>query len=102
MSRLDEVLDQSNEAQFRHANLHIHSLGPGGSYDAEDGTMTPAAIVDLALAENLQVLSTTNPQCVLSVCGIRHLGVFTFEASLDRAASGTRRNGKRTPRAEGG
>jgi len=62
MSRLDDLLNRSKEAQFQHANLHIHSIGPGGSYDAKDGTMTPAAIVDLAISESLQVISTTNPQ----------------------------------------
>jgi DNA repair ATPase RecN len=52
-----EIIGQSNGAQFRRADLHIHSYGPGGSYDVTDTAMTPEAIVDRALAENLQVIA---------------------------------------------
>ena len=54
---IDEIKQQSNGAVFRRADLHIHSFGPGGSYDVTDVTMTPEAIVDTALRENLQVIA---------------------------------------------
>lgn len=59
-----EILGQSNGAQFRRADLHIHSYGPGGSYDVTDSTMTPEAIVDRALAENLQVIAIADHNAI--------------------------------------
>jgi len=56
----EEILQHSCGATFRRADLHIHSFGPGGSYDVTDKTMTPEAIVDTALKENLQVIAITD------------------------------------------
>lgn len=60
----EEILNQSNGAQFRRADLHIHSFGPGGSYDVFDSTMTPEAIVDRAIAENLQVIAIADHNAI--------------------------------------
>lgn len=59
-----EILGQSNGAQFRRADLHIHSYGPGGSYDVGDTTMTPQAIVDRAVEENLQVIAIADHNAI--------------------------------------
>lgn len=59
-----EIIAQSNGAQFRRADLHIHSYGPGGSYDVTDTAMTPEAIVDRALAENLQVIAIADHNAI--------------------------------------
>ncbi len=59
-----EILGQSNGAQFRRADLHIHSYGPGGSYDVTNTTMTPEAIVDRAFAENLQVIAIADHNAI--------------------------------------
>jgi hypothetical protein len=64
---LDEINQQTNGAQFRRADLHIHSFGDGGSYDVSDVRMTPEAIVDTALAENLQVISITDHNVIGNV-----------------------------------
>ncbi len=47
-------------AQFLRADLHIHSYGEFGSYDVEDTTMTPLAIVDTAIEKNLSIISITD------------------------------------------
>jgi len=60
MSVLSEIKKESNGAQFRRADLHIHSFGEAGSYDVTDTSMTPANIVDKAIAENLQVIAITD------------------------------------------
>lgn len=60
MSILAEINQHSNGAKFRRADLHIHSFGEGGSYDVVDAGMTPEAIVDTAVAENLQVIGITD------------------------------------------
>lgn len=50
-----------NGALFYKADIHIHSYGPGmGSYDVTDATNTPQAIVDLALAKGLKIISVTD------------------------------------------
>lgn len=59
-----EILSQSNGAHFRRADLHIHSFGPGGSYDVTDTGMTPEAIVDRAIAENLQVIAIADHNAI--------------------------------------
>lgn len=63
----DEILLHSCGALFRRADLHLHSFGPGGSYDVADATMTPEAIVDTALKENLQVIAITDHDVVGNV-----------------------------------
>ncbi|MDR3412379.1 MAG: AAA family ATPase [Formivibrio sp.] len=67
MALQDEFVAQSNGAHFLRADLHIHSFGGGGSYDVKDNTMTPSAIVDLAIAENLQVIAITDHNTVGNV-----------------------------------
>ena len=63
----DELIAELNGAHFMRADLHIHSFGGGGSYDVKDNTMTPTAIVDLAIAENLQVIAITDHNVIGNV-----------------------------------
>jgi hypothetical protein len=42
-----EIARYSNGAQFRRADLHVHSFGDVGSYDVTDLSMTPEGIVDM-------------------------------------------------------
>ena len=67
MSLQDEIDGQSNGAHFLRADLHIHSFGPHGSYDVKDNMMTPEAIVDLAIKENLQIIAITDHNVVGNV-----------------------------------
>src|SRR5260370_38302072 len=67
MALHDEISAQSNGAHFLRADLHIHSFGKGGSYDVKDPGMTPQAIVDLAIAENLQVIAITDHNVIGNV-----------------------------------
>lgn len=67
MALQEEVVVESNGAHFLRADLHIHSFGGGGSYDVKDNTMTPTAIVDLAIVENLQVIAITDHNVVGNV-----------------------------------
>lgn len=61
MSVLKKIEQQENGASFRRADIHIHSYGlENGSYDVTDESMTPKAIVDLAIEENLEVISITD------------------------------------------
>jgi DNA repair ATPase RecN len=63
----DEIIQQTCGAVFRRADLHVHSFGAGGSYDVTDTTMTPEAVVDTALKENLQVIAITDHNVVGNV-----------------------------------
>jgi len=48
-------------ATFLRADLHIHSYGDDtGSFDVKDHSMTPEAIVDIAIEKGLQVISITD------------------------------------------
>src|SRR5262245_38924858 len=67
MALQDEIDSLSDGAHFLRADLHIHSFGPNGSYDVKDSTMTPAAIVDLAINENLQVIAITDHNVIGNV-----------------------------------
>jgi ABC-type lipoprotein export system ATPase subunit len=67
MALHDEIGAQSNGAHFLRADLHIHSFGKGGSYDVKDAGMTPQAIVDLAITENLQVIAITDHNVIGNV-----------------------------------
>lgn len=60
MSLLNEIKAESNGAQFRRADLHIHSFGDRGSYDVSDSAMTPEGIVDTAIAERLDLIAITD------------------------------------------
>jgi ABC-type Mn2+/Zn2+ transport system ATPase subunit/histidinol phosphatase-like PHP family hydrolase len=69
----DELLLWSQGAEFRRADLHIHSYGPDGSYDVRDPEMTPEKIVDTALAEGLEVISITDHNAIGNVArAIKH------------------------------
>jgi ABC-type cobalamin/Fe3+-siderophores transport system ATPase subunit len=54
----EAVAALSSGATFFRADLHIHSYE--ASYDVGDATATPSAIVDIALRENLSVISITD------------------------------------------
>ena len=56
----EEINVHTEGAKFVRADLHIHSFGSDGSYDVKDSQMTPQGIVDLAIRENLQVISITD------------------------------------------
>lgn len=67
------IAQHSNGAQFRRADLHIHSYGDVGSYDVEDTAMTPEAIVDTAINEKLHVIAITDHNVVGNVRrGVKH------------------------------
>lgn len=63
----DEIESLPQGAQFRRADLHIHSFGEGGSYDVTDSAMTPEAIVDTAISENLQVIAIADHNVIGNV-----------------------------------
>jgi len=63
----DDILQQSSGALFRRADLHLHSFGPGGSYDVANAGMTLEAIVDTALKENMEVIAITDHNAVGNV-----------------------------------
>ncbi|HEV7232556.1 MAG TPA: PHP domain-containing protein [Bacteroidia bacterium] len=47
-------------AKFFRADLHIHSFGEFGSFDVDDQTITPEAIVDTAISNGLGIISITD------------------------------------------
>ncbi|MBL8891585.1 MAG: AAA family ATPase [Planctomycetaceae bacterium] len=73
MALSEEIAGETEGAIFRRADLHIHSYGEGGSYDVCDTTMTPEAIVDTAMTENLHVISITDHNQIGNVgAAIKH------------------------------
>ncbi len=60
MNLADEIDAYANGANFRRADLHIHSFGQQASYDVTDSAMTPNAIVDTAISERLEVIAITD------------------------------------------
>lgn len=54
-NELRECLIQTDGAHFYRGDLHIHSYP--ASHDVTDKTMTPQAIIDTALQENLQIIA---------------------------------------------
>src|SRR5258708_6555846 len=60
MALQDEIDQYSAGANFVRADLHIHSFGANGSYDVKDTQMTPENIIELAIKENIQVISVTD------------------------------------------
>ena len=44
-------------AAFLRADLHVHSYGSDGSYDVEDTSMTPEAIVDSAIKNGISIIA---------------------------------------------
>lgn len=75
MSVVSEIKKESNGAQFRRADLHIHSFGEMGSYDVSDTNMTPEKIVDMAIVENLQIIAITDHNQISNVKrALKHAG----------------------------
>ncbi|WP_165235767.1 PHP domain-containing protein, partial [Aquisphaera insulae] len=62
-----EILAHSKGAEFRRADLHIHSYGQAGSYDVKDASMTPENIVDAAIRDELHVISITDHNAIGNV-----------------------------------
>ena len=58
MVRLNDVIVLDNGAQFHSVDLHIHSYG--ASHDVKDATMTPIAIVESAVRQDLSVIAITD------------------------------------------
>ena len=67
MTILQELDSIANGAQFRRADIHIHSFGSKGSLDVMDNSMTPAAIVDSSLAQGLCIISITDHNSIGNV-----------------------------------
>ncbi len=65
MSKLPAITTLPRGARFYRADLHIHSFG--GSHDVKDVVMTPAAIVQTALAEKLDVIAITDHNEITNV-----------------------------------
>ena len=55
---LNEIEKLPNGARFYRCDLHVHSYG--GSHDVHDTTMTPEAIVQTAVQENLAIIAITD------------------------------------------
>ncbi|WP_027086817.1 TrlF family AAA-like ATPase [Cohnella panacarvi] len=62
-----EITNHSSGAEFKRADLHIHSFGDTGSYDVKDSNMTPENIIDTAISENLKVISVTDHNSIGNV-----------------------------------
>ncbi|GJQ22121.1 MAG: hypothetical protein HBSIN02_24760 [Bacteroidia bacterium] len=67
MTTSEEINSTPNGAQFRRADLHIHSFGPKGSSDVKDNGMTPLAIVESSLKLGLSVISITDHNSIGNV-----------------------------------
>lgn len=65
MTTVLEINALPSGARFYRADLHIHSFG--GSHDVKDPTMTPSAIVQTALEENLDVIAVTDHNEITNV-----------------------------------
>ena len=64
---LQSLNAQSDGAGFHRADLHIHSYGPGGSYDVTDTAMTPEGIIDTAVREQLGIIAITDHNAIGNV-----------------------------------
>jgi hypothetical protein len=62
MADLTDITSLSHGARFYRADLHIHSYGPArrASHDVKDTTMTPQAIVQTAIAQELDIIAITD------------------------------------------
>lgn len=58
MTTQQEIWALPNGSQFYRAYIHIHSYG--ASHDVSDETMTPQAIVETAIAQDLHVIALTD------------------------------------------
>src|SRR4051812_42094459 len=76
MAKFSEVNSLDNGARFHNVDLHIHSYG--ASKDVKDTTMTPAAIVDAAVAQGLSVIAITDHNSDKNcAAAIAHAGNYT-------------------------
>lgn len=67
MSLIEEINCEQCGSLFRRADLHIHSFGEFGSYDVTDNNMTPEKIINLAIAEGLEIISITDHNSIGNV-----------------------------------
>ena len=58
MALLKDICVLDNGAHFHNADLHIHSFG--ASHDVKDSTMTPEAIMESAVRQDLRVIAITD------------------------------------------
>lgn len=58
MVTFNEILAVANGAEFYNVDLHIHSYG--ASEEVKDKTMTPEAIVDAAVTQELRIIAITD------------------------------------------
>lgn len=65
MTLLDDISAIHSGARFYRADLHIHSYG--GSHDVADTTMTPAKIVETAVAQQLAIIAVTDHNEITNV-----------------------------------
>jgi predicted ATP-dependent endonuclease of OLD family len=65
MSIADEIVAVPSGARFYRADLHIHSYA--GSHDVKDQSMTPEAIVNTAVLEQLSVIAITDHNEIANV-----------------------------------
>lgn len=65
MDIITEIMGQNSGAKFVRADLHIHSFGC--SYDVKDDTLTPEQIIDLAIRENVRIISITDHNSIVNV-----------------------------------
>ncbi len=71
--KLQECLMQSNGARFYRGDLHIHSYV--ASHDVSDTGMTPQAIVDTAVQENLQIIAVADHNEIGNVQAAVEVGI---------------------------
>ena len=65
MDIVQQVTAEPRGARFYRVDLHIHSFG--SSHDVKDPTMTPQAIVEMAVAEGLGVIAITDHNEITNV-----------------------------------
>ncbi len=60
MNLIENINSVGQGSEFVRADLHIHSYGSLGSYDVTDDMMTPQNIVNIAIENNLKIISITD------------------------------------------
>ncbi|MGH4117182.1 TrlF family AAA-like ATPase [Clostridium sp.] len=73
MNIVNELNTCLQGAEFYRSDLHIHSYGEVGSYDVIDEDMIPSKIIDIALKENLRIISITDHNSIGNVdCAVKY------------------------------
>ena len=67
MTIADEIAACPSGARFFRADLHIHSRG--GSHDVTDASITPEAVVNTAISEDLSLIAITDHNEITNVPG---------------------------------